>query len=89
MSISAITRMKHMCKRQKAIKGLKFGDRQNLIDDSISTEVNDELDLNIHELDESYLIQHEIQIEDHAKNNNADSNNKNSVEIDEEASEIN
>ena len=30
-----------MRKRQKAAKGLKFGDRQNLINDAIGTEVID------------------------------------------------
>ena len=41
MPISAISRINYMCKRQKAVKGLKFGDRQNLINNSISTGVYD------------------------------------------------
>ena len=38
----------------------EFGDRKNLVDDSVSIGVNDELDININGLDESHLIQHEM-----------------------------
>ena len=41
MPISAISRINCMCKRQKAAKGLKFGDRQNLINDAIRAGVED------------------------------------------------
>ena len=41
MPISTISRINYMCKKQKAIKGLKFGDRQNTINAAISTGVLD------------------------------------------------
>ena len=42
MPVSAINRIKFIAKKQKCIKGLKFGDRQNLIDRSVSTGVMDD-----------------------------------------------
>ena len=42
---SAINRINFMVKKQKAIKGLKFGDRQNLINAAISTGVMDDQDM--------------------------------------------
>jgi len=42
MPISTISQINYMCKRQKVVKGLQFGDRQNLIDDAIRTGVDDE-----------------------------------------------
>ena len=53
MSVSAIIRINFNCKQQKAVKVLKFGDRQNLINNSISAGVIDDPDL------EKYVI-HQI-----------------------------
>ena len=41
-----MSRINCMCKRQKKVKGLKFGDRQNLINDAISTGVHEGPDPN-------------------------------------------
>ena len=59
MPESAINRVNHMAKQQKSLKGLKCGDRQNLIDHRISTGVIDDMD------DISSInLNHEIVIED-------------------------
>ena len=42
MPVTAIGRINHMCKQQRSIKFLKFGDRQSLIDDAISTGVTED-----------------------------------------------
>jgi len=39
MPQSAISRIKYICGREKSVKGLHFGDRQNKLDESISTGV--------------------------------------------------
>ena len=39
MPVTAISRINYMCRQQKAVKGMKFGDLQNSIDDAIRTGV--------------------------------------------------
>ena len=41
MPVSAISRINYICNHQKSVKGLKFGDRQNQINATISTGVLD------------------------------------------------
>ena len=41
--VTAIIRINYACKKQRSVKGLKFGDRQNLIDDAISTGVTEDV----------------------------------------------
>ena len=81
MPVSAISRINYMCKKQKSVRGLKFGDRQNLINDAISTGVEEGPDpLQTHNIPyphtPSNAIQHDILIED------------DSDEINEEASAV-
>ena len=44
MPVSAISRINDVCKKQKSIKGLKFGDRQNMTIEAIDTGVLDASD---------------------------------------------
>ena len=44
MPQSAINRINYAAKQQKTMKGLKFGDRQNLIDHCISTGVIEDVE---------------------------------------------
>ena len=83
MPISAISRINFMAKKQKAVKGLKFGDHQNIIDHLISTVVDHDSAWyeNQGTGHADKVIQHDIEIEEAGNNNDpGESEDANSVE---------
>ena len=60
---SSISRMKCVVKKQKSVKALKFGDRQNMIDRSISMGVMEDLN-DDQELSNYSNLQHNIVTEE-------------------------
>ena len=87
MPESAINRINHMARQQKSVKGLKFGDRQNLIDYRISIGVIEdegiEEDNLINNIDSDIMIEEENP-EDNADgiNNAEDSENRARFDVD-------
>ena len=79
MPVSAISRINYMVKRQKSVKGLKFGDRQNSINAAISTGVYDGPDpSHLHNIPNQYAptnaMQHDNLIEDDEDQPSTDQN---------------
>lgn len=84
MPISAISRINCICKKQKVLKGLKFGDRQNGLIADISTGVIDGPDAEqLNNIPDSTnpvptnAIQHDIAIEDDNDRNAEEPSNDN------------
>ena len=70
MTVTAISRIHYVCKQQSSVKGLKFGYRQNLIDNTISTGVteDDVTHDSLHNMPNyeatSTAIQHDVLVDD-------------------------
>ena len=89
---SSISRMKCVVKKQKSVKALKFGDRQNMIDRSISMGVMEDLN-DDQELSNYSNLQHNIVTEEPQEVPENDDDSKNNadriiIEIDEQDNEV-